>query len=194
MPVDSVLRIKKGRRISILSPTWATEQVQGQLTYIARAWLKTNYNKSTLHFSLLHSYCKSPTQQSTHSRSPEFQINHLHENFRPVIGLEISVFKHHFRHCNPNARTPQTTLAQCLLVSTHYLPESSSMRTVLWNEGSFRNAGMRNFGQLSLEAMMIVVGVLSQALALMLADLFIPAQWSLIKLTWRLQLFNLWGK
>jgi hypothetical protein len=50
------------------------------------------------------------------------------------------------------------------------------MRTVLWNEGSFRNAGMRNFGQLSLEAMMIVVGVLSQALALMLADLFIPAQ------------------
>jgi hypothetical protein len=42
--------------------------------------------------------------------------------------------------------------------------------------------------------MMIVVGVLSQALALMLADLFIPAQWSLIKLTWRLQLFNLWGK
>lgn len=89
--------------------------------------------------------CSTPTPNYP-LRAPEFQIKHLHENLRPGISLGISILKYHFGHHNSGARSPQTTLAEYLVVSTHYLPELSSMKTVLWNEGSFLNAGMRNFG------------------------------------------------
>lgn len=112
--------------------------------YIAKAWFKTNHRKSRLHFSPLYSYPKSPTQGPTHSRTPELQINHLHENPRPGVGLGITIL--YFRHQNYDARSPQTTSVEYWVVSTHPLPELSSMKIVFWNEESFLNAGLRDSG------------------------------------------------
>lgn len=78
------------------------------------------------------SWCDGSTQWPTHSRTPELQINHLHENPRPGVGLGITIL--HFRHQNYDARSPQTTSVEYWVVSTYPLPEFNEHSLLKWRE------------------------------------------------------------
>lgn len=92
-PMNSALRMLRGFQV------WAQPGLQSKfkVSWVhSKSLIQNKPQQKQTHFSPRYPYPKSPTQWPTHSRTPELQINHLHENSRPGVGLGITIL--HFRH------------------------------------------------------------------------------------------------